>query len=60
MEQVKFTKMEDGDAEDYLFLNDHETEYTKGTANPIPAAPPATPPALAKKKIKLTKLKMIM
>lgn len=33
MEQVKFTKMEDGDAEDYLFLNDHETEYTKGTAN---------------------------
>ena len=33
MEQVKFTKMEDGDAEDYLFLNDHETEYTKGAAN---------------------------
>ena len=33
MEQVKFTKMEDGDAEDYLFLNDHETEYTKETAN---------------------------
>lgn len=33
MEQVKFTKMEDGDAEDYLFLNDHETEYTKGTAD---------------------------
>jgi predicted HD phosphohydrolase len=33
MEQVKFTKMEDGDAEDYRFLNDHETEYTKGTAD---------------------------
>ena len=33
MEQVKFTKMEDGDAEDYLFLTDHEKEYTKGTAN---------------------------
>tara|TARA_B100000902_G_C26957673_1_gene738942 strand:- start:16 stop:636 length:621 start_codon:yes stop_codon:yes gene_type:complete len=33
MEQVKFTKMEDGDAEDYLFLNEHEIEYTKGTAN---------------------------
>ena len=33
MEQVKFTKMEDGDAEDYRLLNDHEKEYTKGTAN---------------------------
>ena len=33
MEQVKFTKMEDGDEEDYLFLNDHEIEYTKGTAD---------------------------
>ena len=33
MEQVKFTKMEDGDAEDYLFLNEHEIEYTKGTAH---------------------------
>ena len=33
MEQVKFTKMEDGDAEDYRLLNDHETEYTKGTAD---------------------------
>ena len=33
MEQVKFTKMEDGDTEDYRFLNDHETEYTKGTAD---------------------------
>ena len=33
MEQVKFTKMEDGDSEDYLFLNEHEIQYTKGTAN---------------------------
>ena len=33
MDQVKFTKMEDGDAEDYTFLNDHEVEYTKGTAD---------------------------
>ena len=33
MEQVKLTKMEDGDSEDYLFLNEHEIQYTKGTAN---------------------------
>ena len=33
MDQVKFTKMEDGDAEDYTFLNYHEVEYTKGTAD---------------------------
>ena len=33
MDQVKFTKMEDGDVEDYTFLNDHEVEYTKGTAD---------------------------
>lgn len=33
MDQVKFTKMEDGDAEDYAFLNHHEVEYTKGTAD---------------------------
>lgn len=32
MEQVKFTKMIDGDKEDYDFLIKHETEYTKGTA----------------------------
>ena len=33
MEQVKFTKMEDGDSEDYLFLNEHEIQYwlTDGT-----------------------------
>ena len=33
MEHVKFTQMKDGDAEDYAFLNDHEIEYTKGTAD---------------------------
>ncbi|MGB0411086.1 MAG: HD domain-containing protein [Pikeienuella sp.] len=33
MEQVKFTAMKDGDAEDYAFLTDHEIEYTKGTAD---------------------------
>jgi predicted HD phosphohydrolase len=32
MEQVKFTQMKDGDAADYAFLNEHEIEYTKGTA----------------------------
>lgn len=33
MEQVKFTAMKDGDAEDYAFLTEHEVEYTKGTAD---------------------------
>jgi predicted HD phosphohydrolase len=33
MEQVKFTKMSDGDKEDYDFLIKHEIEYTKGTAD---------------------------
>ncbi len=33
MDQVKFTAMKDGDAEDYAFLTKHETEYTKGTAD---------------------------
>ncbi|MGB0506399.1 MAG: HD domain-containing protein [Pikeienuella sp.] len=33
MEQVKFTQMKDGDKEDYEFLNEHEIEYTKGTAD---------------------------
>lgn len=33
MEHVKFTQMKDGDAEDYAFLNEHEIEYTKGTAD---------------------------
>lgn len=33
MDQVKFTAMKDGDAEDYAFLTEHEVEYTKGTAD---------------------------
>jgi predicted HD phosphohydrolase len=33
MEQVKFTAMKDGDADDYAFLTEHEVEYTKGTAD---------------------------
>lgn len=33
MEHVKFKAMKDGDAEDYAFLTEHETEYTKGTAD---------------------------
>lgn len=33
MEKVKFTAMKDGDAEDYAFLNEHETEYAAGTAD---------------------------
>lgn len=33
MEQVKFTAMEDGDADDYAFLTEHEIAYTKGTAD---------------------------
>ncbi|GAB1362028.1 HD domain-containing protein [Rhodobacter sp.] len=32
MEQVKFTQMKDGDAEDYAFLHKHESDYAKGTA----------------------------
>ncbi|MEO1291747.1 MAG: HD domain-containing protein [Pseudomonadota bacterium] len=31
MDQVKFTSMKDGDAEDYAFLTEHETEFAKGT-----------------------------
>jgi len=33
MDQVKFTAMKDGDKEDYDFLTEHETAYTKGTAD---------------------------
>lgn len=33
MDQVKFTQMKDGDAEDYAFLTEHEVEYGKGTAD---------------------------
>lgn len=32
MDHVSFTKMKDGTKEDYEFLTEHETEYTKGTA----------------------------
>jgi predicted HD phosphohydrolase len=35
MEQVKFTKMIDGDKEDYDFLTKHEVEHTKGTASKL-------------------------
>ena len=33
IEQVKFSQMKDGDKDDYEFLNRHETEYSKGTAD---------------------------
>ncbi|MDA7827821.1 HD domain-containing protein, partial [Rhodobacteraceae bacterium] len=33
MDHVKFTRMKDGDKEDYEFLTEHEIEYTKGTAD---------------------------
>lgn len=33
MDQVKFTAMKDGDKEDYDFLTEHETAFTKGTAD---------------------------
>ena len=33
MDHVKFTRMKDGDAEDYAFLTEHETAYTRGTAD---------------------------
>ena len=33
MDHVKFTAMQDGDAEDYAFLTRHEEAYTKGTAD---------------------------
>lgn len=33
MQTVKFTQMKDGDAEDYAFLTEHETEYAAKTAD---------------------------
>ncbi len=33
METVKFTRMKDGDREDYAFLNTHELEFVAGTAD---------------------------
>ncbi len=38
MDQVKFTAMKDGDAEDYAFLTEHEIAHTKGTADRLLAA----------------------
>ena len=38
MEQVKFKQMKDGDKEDYIFLDNLEREYTKGTADRILSA----------------------
>lgn len=35
MEQVKFTKMEDGDEEDYVFLEKLETEYVNQTGERV-------------------------
>ena len=35
MDRVKFTAMKDGDAEDYLFLAEHEIEYASKTAERI-------------------------
>lgn len=31
--EVSFTQMKDGTREDYAFLHEHETEFTKGTAD---------------------------
>ena len=33
MDKVNFTQMKDGTKEEYDFLTEHETEYTKGTAD---------------------------
>lgn len=38
MDHVKFTRMKDGDAEDYAFLTEHEIAYTKGTADRLLSA----------------------
>lgn len=38
MERVKFTAMQDGDAEDYAFLEAHEVDYASGTATRLLAA----------------------
>ncbi len=35
MEKVKFTKMKDGDREDYRFLSKHEIEFSKKTSERI-------------------------
>lgn len=38
MDQVTFTQMKDGTREEYEFLTEHETEFTKGTADRLLAA----------------------
>lgn len=38
METVKFTRMKDGDREDYAFLNTHETAYAAKTADRLLSA----------------------
>ncbi|MFT5482159.1 MAG: putative HD phosphohydrolase [Halieaceae bacterium] len=38
MEQIGFTQMKDGTREEYEFLNEHEIEYTRGTADRLLAA----------------------
>ncbi len=38
MDKVSFHRMKDGSKADYEFLTDHETAYTKGTANRLLAA----------------------
>ena len=35
VDSVKFTRVKDGDKEDYEFLVKHEIEYTKGTADKL-------------------------
>ena len=35
IDHVKFRATEDGDKEDYTFLNEHEIEYTKGRSNKL-------------------------
>ena len=35
IDHVKFWAAEDGDKEDYTFLNEHEIEYTKGRSNKL-------------------------
>lgn len=38
MDHVAFTQMKDGTKEDYDFLTEHETEYTRGTADRLLSA----------------------
>lgn len=38
MDQVKFSRMKDGDKEDYVFLENLEIQYTRGTAEKLLSA----------------------